>query len=309
MKLIRKINSLKTIYKDCVLTIGNFDGMHYGHQALLSNICSRKKMYGGTTIVILFEPHPIEFLDKKNAPLRIMTFRDKVNYLKKWKIDIVVCISFNRKIALMTSEYFLVHFILKNINIKYITVGNDFHFGKNRLGNIAYLKKISKVYKFIVFFQSNLCLHGIRISSSLIREKILSNKFSQAKKLLGHDFYISGKVKHGHKKGRTIGFPTANISLHKHMLLLSGVYAVKVIIPYFSLTVYGVANIGIRPSFYGNQKQLEVHIFDMKIDLYRQRIYVFIYKKIRNEMFFKNVYDLISMIKRDIKIAKNYFLI
>jgi len=309
MKLIRKIKSLKSIHKDCFLTIGNFDGMHYGHQSLLSNICNRKKMYGGTTIVMLFEPHPIEFLDKKNAPLRIMTFRDKINYLKKWKIDIVICISFNKKMSLMTSEHFLIHFILKNINIKYITVGNDFHFGKDRTGNIEYLKNMSKIYKFIVDFQSNLCLRGKRISSSLIRNKILNNEFTEVKKLLGHDFYISGKVKHGHKKGRTIGFPTANVSLHKHMLLLSGVYAVKVTIPTFSLTVYGVANIGTRPSFYGSKKQLEIHIFDMKIDLYGERVYIFIYKKIRNEIFFKNIYSLVSRIKKDIKIAKNYFLI
>ncbi|HXK00314.1 MAG TPA: bifunctional riboflavin kinase/FAD synthetase [Buchnera sp. (in: enterobacteria)] len=300
------MKNIQDQYHDCIITIGNFDGVHLGHQYLLQFMCKQKKIHNKPVIIVLFEPQPLEFLQKKIFFPRLTTLSEKIKHFSSWNIDRVVCIRFNHKFSILSANKFISDILVQKLKVKFLVVGLDFCFGKNKEGNLSLLKEKGKIYNFHVINPKTIYKNNIRISSTAIRNALLNDNFKLAQSLLGYPFSISGKVIHGLKKGREIGFPTANISLSKRIMPVKGVYAVRVP-KLFKKDLFGVANIGIKPSFSCKIQQLEVHLFDITVNLYEKYIEVILCKKIRNERFFSSIKELKSQISQDILIARNYF--
>ncbi|QCI17557.1 bifunctional riboflavin kinase/FAD synthetase [Buchnera aphidicola (Acyrthosiphon lactucae)] len=310
MKIIRGIHNIKEINSDSVITIGNFDGVHLGHQELFFNTYKIGKKYKLSTIIILFEPQPLEFLKKNNAPIRITQFREKVQRIASYNLNYILCIRFNKSFECLSAEDFIINILINKLNVKFIVIGDDFRFGFQKNGNINLLKKLGNKYQFNVIKVSSLYKNNIKISSTNIRKALSENNIELASLLLGRKFSISGKVIHGNAIGRTINYPTANILLNKNFPLINGVYAVK--IRYCSnKNATGISNIGVKPSFCNTEKNklLEVYLFNIEIDLYGQDIEVFIYKKIRDEKIFISKKELKNQIFKDIVTVKKYFKI
>lgn len=304
MKFIYGINNVN-LSKGCVLTIGNFDGVHLGHKYLLNILCKEGYNRKLPVIVILFEPHPVEFFTNQSI-YRITCLRRKLYYLSKAGIDLVICMHFNKYLSSNTPEMFM-NLLVNKLSLKFLIIGKDFRFGYNRTGDFISLKEFGIKYGFKVVKIKNFYIKKNKVSSSLIRKLLLQDKLKEAQYFLGRPFYIFGKVIYGNAFGRKIGFPTANISLNKYTPPIKGIYAVFVYEEKNKIKLPGIANIGIRPTLLGEKVQCEVHIFNICINLYGKYIYVEIIKKIRKEEKFSSVYILKKQIIQDIKIAKNFF--
>ncbi|QCI16984.1 bifunctional riboflavin kinase/FAD synthetase [Buchnera aphidicola (Aphis helianthi)] len=306
MRIIRGIHNLKKINSNSVVSIGNFDGVHLGHQKLLSNVYNIGKEKNLPTIIILFEPQPLEFFNHQNPPKRITKFREKIKYIQLYKIDIVLCIQFNIFFSNLSAEKFIIQILINKLNIKFIIIGKDFKFGSKRNGNISLLQEISKKYKFNIIEIKPLYKDNIKVSSTNIRKYLLENNFKLVQALLGRPFSLIGRVIYGNQIGKTLGYPTANIKLYDNFPLNNGVYAVQV---HFKKIYLGICNIGIKPSYIyiPKIKILEAHLFNTNINLYNKKIEVFLYKKIRNELFFSSTQKLKDQISKDIKIVTKYF--
>ena len=312
MYLIRGQHNLslfKSKYPDISLsgTIGNFDGLHIGHQAILNKIQSNAKKFGAKTIVFFTEPHAAEYFSKahnsnKNPPPRICPWREKVKLLEKSGIDFACFLKFNNAFRTMSPENFISE-ILDSINLVSFTVGDDFRFGVDRKGYTDLLKNWGQKNGILVENTETVIFDGQRVSSSRIREELLNNNFKNAEKLLGRPYTFSGKVVHGQHLGRTINIPTANIWLPNQRLPITGVYAVKCKLNNFNLK--GIANMGVRPTVGGEKPVLEVHLFEFNENIYSQRLQVKFIEKIRDERKFENLDMLKSQIQKDISIAKN----
>ncbi|XBC42938.1 MAG: bifunctional riboflavin kinase/FAD synthetase [Buchnera aphidicola (Kaburagia rhusicola ensigallis)] len=307
MKLIRNINNIKFQTNPCILTIGNFDGIHLGHQKLLNLMCKKKEEYKKPITIAIFEPQPQEFFCPKNPPIRLMQFREKVKYLSQWNIDTILCIYFNRIFSCISPIDFVTNIIIKKLNVCFLAIGKNFCFGAKRKGNIIFLKNMGKNYNFEVYTTKILTTHGIEISSTAIRSALKNNNLKLAKILLGRSFSISGRVINGKKNGSLIGFPTANIILHKNAAPINGVFIVKISIPSSQKIFLGVANIGTQPTMSGTKKTLEVHLINVSINLYKTYIEVIFIKKIRDEFCFSSIEELKTQIQCDIKTANLYF--
>ncbi|QIQ41753.1 MAG: bifunctional riboflavin kinase/FAD synthetase [Buchnera aphidicola (Microlophium carnosum)] len=308
MKIIRGIHNIKEINTNSVITIGNFDGVHLGHQELFLHTNETGKKYKLSTIIILFEPQPLEFLRKNDAPFRITQFREKVKRIASYNFNKILCIRFNKSFKSLSAEDFIINILINKLHVKFIVIGDDFRFGFQKNGDINLLKKLANQYQFDVIKIKSLYKKNIKISSTNIRKALSENNIKLASLFLGRTFSISGRVIHGNKIGRTINCPTANILLKKNFPLTNGVYAVK--ISYFlNKNAIGISNIGIKPSFSNTKKHtlLEVHLFDIEINLYGKDIEVFIYKKIRDEQVFSSTKKLKNQIVKDILIVKKYF--
>ncbi|QCI20303.1 bifunctional riboflavin kinase/FAD synthetase [Buchnera aphidicola (Brachycaudus cardui)] len=310
MKIIRGIHNIKEIISRSIVTIGNFDGIHLGHQKLFSCVCEIGKQYKIPTIIILFEPQPLEFLKHYNSPIRITTFREKIQRISFYKINKIICIKFNRSFQSLTAEDFIINILINKLKMKFIVIGDDFRFGAERSGDFNLLKKLRNQYHFKIIQIKALYKNHIKISSTNIRAALSKNNIQLASLLLGRPVSISGRVVHGQARGRTLGYPTANIFLKKKALFKNGVYAVKVRYSFNEICI-GICNIGIKPSFINTEKNkiLEVYLFDKNIDLYGKYIEVMLYKKIRNEQIFISKQALKDQIYQDILIVKNYFKI
>lgn len=308
MKITRGIHNLKEINSNSVVTIGNFDGIHLGHQKLFSHTCMIGKKYNIPTVVILFEPQPLEFLKNKNAPLRITNFREKIKYIAYYNINTILCIKFNKFFQSLTAEDFIINILINKLHMKFIVIGDDFKFGFQRNGNINLLKTLGDKYLFHIIKVKSLYKDNIKISSTKVREALSGNNIKLASQFLGRSFSIYGRVVHGNSIGKKLSYPTANILLNKNFLLSNGVYAVKVNC-FLNKILPGVCNIGIKPSFFNVNKNrvLEVYLFDIKIDLYGRYIEVIILKKIRDEQFFPSITELQNQIYNDVKKVKKYF--
>ena len=312
MYLIRGQHNLslfKSRYPDISLsgTIGNFDGLHIGHQAILTKIQSNAKKFRAKTIVFFTEPHAAEYFSKvhnsnKNPPPRICPWREKVKLLEKSGIDFACFLKFNNAFRTMSPENFISE-ILDSINLVSFTVGDDFRFGADRKGDTDLLKNWGQKNGILVENTETVILDGQRVSSTRIREELLNNNFNNAEKLLGRPYTFSGKVVHGQHLGRTINIPTANIWLPNQRLPIKGVYAVKCKLN--NLTLKGIANMGVRPTVGGEKPVLEVHLFEFNENIYSQRLQVKFIEKIRDERKFENLDMLKSQIQKDISIAKN----
>ena len=294
MKIIRNTN-LEQL--PCVVTIGNFDGVHLGHQALLTEVKKRAHDLKLESAVITFEPNPKDYFSQNKPQTRISSLREKIELFNEIKIDRVHIIKFNQEFSKVTANEFI-SVLIKKLKVKEIVVGEDFCFGVGREGSIKQLSKSSMELN----IKNKILIDGKRISSTLIRNLLANDKLDEANKYIGRPYSISGKVVHGEKRGRKIGFPTANIHMRHNRPPLKGVFAVKF------QNHFGVANLGIRPSIKGEKKlQLEVHLLNFSSDLYGQHVSVIFLKKLRDEKKFKSLDELKEQIKLDVIKAKLFF--
>ncbi|MBN6075883.1 bifunctional riboflavin kinase/FAD synthetase [Aggregatibacter actinomycetemcomitans] len=306
MQLIRGLGNLPQNLHACALTIGNFDGVHLGHQAILRHLRAKADELHLPMVVMLFEPQPREYFCGKDAPARLMRLRDKLHYLEQAGVDIVIVAKFDRTFAALPAQQFIEDWLVRKLKVKFLSIGDDFKFGAKRQGNFAMLQQAGEQFGFTVEDNRSFCLDELRISSTAIRLALANDDLSLAEKLLGHPYRILGRVIHGNELGRTIGFPTANIRLHRQVNPVKGVYAVKVRLK-SSAFFNGVANIGTRPTINGMNQLLEAHLFDFQGDLYGQWLEVELCRKIRNEMKFPSFDALKAQIAQDVETAKKVF--
>ncbi len=311
MYLIRGQHNLKLFqsrYPDMPLsgTIGNFDGLHIGHQAILKKIKNNASKYNSKTIVFFTEPHAAEYFHKvtnenQNPPPRICPWREKVKLLKSSGIDFACFLKFNNDLRTMSPDDFISQ-ILESINLVSFTVGDDFRFGANRKGDTDLLKIWGKNNGIAIENTETISFEGEKVSSTRIRKELLNNNFELAEKLLGRAYTFSGKVVHGQHLGRTINVPTANIWLPNQRLPIKGVYAVRCSLE--KEKHIGIANMGVRPTVGGDKPVLEVHLFNFNKNIYSKRLRVKFIEKIRDEKKFDNLDMLKLQIQEDISIAK-----
>ncbi|GGF75293.1 riboflavin biosynthesis protein [Alteromonas lipolytica] len=306
VELIRGLNNLKAHHHGCVLTIGKFDGVHLGHQAVLSNLIEQARRLSLPATVMVFEPHPEEVFTPETAPARISPLAEKYQLLKAQGVDRLLCVRFNAQFAAQSPDEFIEHLLVEKLGVKFLVVGDDFRFGKGRQGDFTRLEQAGKQLGFEVVSTQSFVMQDCRISSTAVREALADGNFALAHSMLGRSFYISGRVIHGEKKGRTIGFPTANVLLNRCQTPITGVFAVKLNIDGKLFT--GVANIGSRPTVNGQRKQLEVHIFDFAGSLYGQHITVVPVAKIRDEQRFSSLEALREQIALDVARAQQILM-
>ncbi|WP_104402923.1 bifunctional riboflavin kinase/FAD synthetase [Vibrio penaeicida] len=303
MELIRGIHNIKPRHKGCVLTIGNFDGVHLGHQQVLKQVSQQAQKMGLPTMVMTFEPQPMEFFARNKAPARLTRLRDKIVQLEKLDIQRLLCVNFNANFSSMSAEGFIRDLLVAQLDVKFLVVGDDFCFGKGRKGNFEMLKSAGEELGFEVVSTQSFKMDQLRVSSTAIREALATDDFSHAEKMLGRPYSINGRVSHGRKLGRTIGFPTANIPLKRCVSPVSGVYVVEV--NGIDGSVYGgVANIGQRPTVDGIRQQLEVHLFDFNSNLYGKQLEVSLLHKLRDEIKFDSLDALTAQIELDAEAAR-----
>ena len=305
MNLLRGNNQLGCISTPTIATVGNFDGVHLGHQEIIKYVVANAQQHNLTSTLISFEPTPKEFFLKDKAPARIYSWRDKFEVIESFQIDHFVCLKFDVALANMQASNFVQDILVAALNIKKIIVGDDFRFGHERAGDIQLLREMGSKLGFDVEDKATIVLADTRISSSLIRKKLVAGEFEQVQALLGRPFVINGRVFHGEKKGRAIGFPTANILLHRHVSPIRGVFIVTANCK--DQIWKGVANIGTKPTVNGQREQLEVHLFDCTQDLYGQRLKVKFLVKLRDEQKFSSLDTLKHQISLDVQQAKQYF--
>ncbi len=305
MQFFRGLHNTRPFEQGCVLTIGNFDGVHLGHKQILHKLKLRGQALGLPCVAMVFEPQPRELFDAAQAPARLCNLGEKVQLFAQEKLDGLACMAFNARFRKLSALQFVEQVLVKGLNVKALIVGDDFRFGCDRSGDFSFLKEQGKKYGFTVDDTQTVQDSGQRISSTLIRKQLLNGNLVESQRLLGRPYSISGRVAHGQKLGRTLGVPTANVLLKRDKSPLVGVYAVTVATSVGDY--YGVANIGMRPTVGGITPILEPHLFNFAGDLYGQRICVTFNKKIRDEKRFSGLDELKAAIHQDIQLAKAYF--
>jgi riboflavin kinase/FMN adenylyltransferase len=306
MELIRGLHNLRERHHGCVATIGNFDGVHLGHQAVLGQLAEKGAVMGLPTTVITFEPQPQEYFSHGEIPPRLTRFREKLQALRRFSVDRVLCLAFNRRLAEMEPEAFIREVLLDGLGLRYLVVGDDFRFGKGRRGDFAMLQQAGREHGFEVAHMHTFSLDGGRVSSTRIREALQAGNLSLAAQMLGRPYRMSGRVAHGNRLGRTIGFPTANIFLHRKKTPVDGVFAVEM----FGIEgepVQGVANVGTRPTVDGTRSLLEVHLFDFSAEIYGRHVHVDFLHRIREERRFDSFDALKEQILLDAGQARAFF--
>jgi riboflavin kinase/FMN adenylyltransferase len=307
MQLIRGLSHLEPFKNGCVLSIGNFDGLHLGHRAVIRKLVERGKVLGLPVVIMFFEPQPLEYFLGDNAPSRLMRLREKVIEMAKLPVDNLLIVRFNQNFANRDAEQFIEHILIKTLNVKHLVIGDDFHFGKARRGNFAMLKEKGRLNGFTVEDTGSFQLGGLRISSTLIRDALVAGDLKRAEKLLGHCYSVCGRIAHGDKLGRTIGYPTANIRMHRKNTPVNGVFAVTMT-GIDGLEFEGVANVGTRPTLDGGSKViLETYLFDFNKEIYGRYVEVHFHQKIRDESRFHSLEELKAQIVKDVAETKKIF--
>ena len=306
MQLIRGLHNLIQPLPPCAVTIGNFDGIHLGHQQVLMQLKTVADKSNLCSAVIIFEPQPIEYFAPDKAPKRLARFREKITYLKSQNIDYLLCLKFDQAFSELTAEQFVQELLVKWLSTSHLVIGDDFRFGKNRTGNFEALQVYGQRYGFSVDNTETLLLDDIRVSSTRIRNSIQNDNFELAAALLGRPYSLSGKVTHGQKLGRELGFPTINIKMGSKTLIVKGIFAVMVK-GIDNRVLQGVASLGTRPTVNGVDSILEVFILNFNQDVYGYSVEVDFLHKIRDEKKFDSLQELTVNIKQDIVLAKQYF--
>ncbi len=304
MKIIDGLENITEPFKNPVLTIGNFDGVHLGHQQLFKHVLKRAKEIDGEAIVMTFYPHPLKVLrPENNGPPVITCHKHKMKLIEQCGIDVVITVNFTREFALMSAREFVEEILWKKIGLKVIVVGWDYQFGRNREGDINFLKKEGERLGFEVDVLDSIKVNGMIVSSTMVRKCVTEGDLKKAEKLLGRKYEIVGKVVKGRDRGgRLLGFPTANIRMEDKLCPQTGVYAVEVIVD--GKTYGGAANIGYNPTFGDESLSLETHIFDFSEELYGKEITVRLIERLRPEKKFSSPDELATQISHDIEKAK-----
>ncbi len=301
MKIIRDIYTKCDIEKP-VIALGNFDGIHLGHQALIKETVRRAKQIDGTPVLFTFYPHPIKVIRNVDEPFLIQTFKEKAKIIKNLGIEILICARFTKEFASLDPEFFIKNILVDNLNVKVICVGHDYTFGKNGVGTVKNLKEYAVKYSFEVVVIPPVKVDGVVVSSTKIREFLKNGLISKANMFLGRPYTISGIVKEGDKRGVALGFPTANIYPQNEILLPNGVYAAYAYID--SKRFKAAVNVGTNPTFKGKIKHIEVHLLNFSGNIYNKKIRVEFIEYIREERAFKSADALVKQIKKDINKIK-----
>ena len=306
MNIIQDLETIKEPFKSAVITIGNFDGVHIGHQALFHEVLEVADAMDGTAIAMTFEPHPIRVITKDGHPPLITLLEQKTELIEKAGIDVLICIPFTMDFAAVSARTFVEDILVKRIGMKAIVVGQDYTFGNQREGNVDLLKRYADElgFKVIVadWIQSS-TVDNNRISSTAIRRLVKNGQIVKAGKMLGRNYQIRGTVAHGRDRGgKLLGIPTANINLQDELCPKVGVYAV--IVRYNGKRYPGVANIGYSPTFDDHVFTVEAHILDFKKDIYGQKIMVNFVERLRDEKKFSGISELVEQIDMDIAKAR-----
>tara|TARA_B110001454_G_scaffold203144_1_gene210811 strand:- start:202 stop:1131 length:930 start_codon:yes stop_codon:yes gene_type:complete len=307
--VVKKIKYYKSFsiskkHKHSILLIGNFDGLHLGHQKLFNLAKKYKRKYKLNIGVITFEPMPKMYFNKRIKNFRISNLNQKNTILKNLGIDFVVTKKFDKKFSKIKSDSFIKNILYKQLKAKYIFVSNNFRFGNKREGNVEQLIQNEKKFSFKVVKPKPLMLEKKVISSSLVRNLLTKGKLNKANKFLNRKWSIEGVVEKGRQQGKKIGFPTCNINIKDYVIAMPGVYAVRVFQKNKRFYLKAIANLGYRPTFKQKKILLEVHIFNFSGNLYNKHLSVEFIKFIRKEKKFKNVNQLRIQIKSDLKKAK-----
>ncbi len=304
MDLIRGWHNVRSVHKGCVLTLGNFDGVHKGHQALLKHLLSASQKFQLPALVIIFEPQPNEYFHRDKKIGRLMRLREKIKALHEFGVDRVLVGKFNHAFAHVNAEHFVVDYLVGKLGVKHIIVGDDLRFGFERRGDFNLLVAMGEQYGFTVEKMPTCEMTGERISSTLVRKALIEGNMARARELLGHGYVFSGRVAHGDKLGRKIGFPTANIHLHRLYTPVEGVFAVLV----YGLgphPIKGAANVGSRPTVGGKKIILEVYLFDFNQDIYGRHVEVEFIHKLRQEEKYDTIEAMQEQITKDVEKAKS----
>lgn len=306
MELIRGIHNLRNQHRGCVATIGNFDGVHLGHQKILQQVQEKAKQLAKPATVMVFEPQPREFFAGDQAPPRLTRFREKLERLAEYGAERVVCLQFNSRLRQLTGEEFIQQVLVDGLGVRHLVVGDDFRFGCDRAGDFHLLQQLGAQSGFSVENTHSFLLDEERVSSTRVRTTLASANLAGAARLLGRPYKIASRVVHGRKLGRTLGVPTANLLLGIRKPALNGVFTVLTRLPNGKLWP-GVANIGLRPTVDGLLPALEVHLHGFEGDLYGAPLEVFFLAKLRNEMKFNGLDELKTSIARDIQQSIHFF--
>ncbi len=296
--------NIKSQHKGSIILIGNFDGLHLGHQKLFSLAKNYKKKYSLKIGVLTFEPMPKMYFNKNIKNFRISNQKQKINLLKKLNVDFIITKKFNKQFSKTKSINFIEKILKQKLKAKFIFVSNNFRFGNKREGDVRQLIECENRFSYKIIKPKPLIIKKKIISSTLIRNYLEKGRLKEASKLLNRNWSIEGKVQKGKQLGKKIGFPTANIDIKDYVLANPGVYAVKVNMNLRSKIINGIANLGYRPTFNGKKLLLEVHLFNFSGNLYDKNLTVEFLKFIRKEKKFKSVNHLRKQIKIDLLIAK-----
>lgn len=312
MRLIRGLHNLQKSAQavgrpfpdGCVATVGNFDGVHRGHRAIIEQVRKKALALGVPSVVMVFEPQPREYFAGAEAPPRLMRFREKLEALWALGVDTVVCLQFNRRLRQLSAMEYIEQVLIDGLQVRHLVVGDDFRFGCDRGGDFHLLKQVGQTRGFSVENTETVLIDGERVSSTRIREALREDRLADAAELLGRPYRIEGRVMHGQALGRTIDAPTANIGLGNRKPALRGIYVVEVARADGQCLageprLYGAANIGMRPTVGGTYPLLEVHLFNFQGDLYRQRLGVTFLHALRDEVRFESIDKLKAQIQQD----------
>jgi riboflavin kinase/FMN adenylyltransferase len=303
MELIRGIHNLRDRHRGCVATIGNYDGVHRGHQHMIAAVRAKASELGVPAVVITFEPTPREFFEGPAAPSRLTRLREKLEALALYGVDRVVVLRFDRRMQGMSADEFVDRLLVRGLGVRHMVVGHDFHFARRREGNIDTLRAAGATHGFAVEEVGQFLLEGERVSSSLVREALNRGDLDRATRLLGRSYRMAGRVRLGKKLGRTLGYPTANLALQRKVVPLWGIFAVRV--SGAGLVDHpAVSSLGTRPTVNGTDPLLEVHLFDFDGSLYGQYLDVDFVARLRDERKFESLDALVEQMHRDAAAAR-----
>lgn len=306
MQVFDNLQNISSVYPNCVLTIGKYDGMHLGHQQILQRLKMVATERNLPSLVILSEPQPEEYFAGKNAPARLLSFTDKLNFLEGFGIDLVYKMTFDQRLSQLSAEEFINNILHQGLGAKALIVGDDFHFGKDRLGDFNLLKAEGERLGFSVEAAQEYLSDGVRVSSTLLRQKLKSGDCEAANLLLKRPYHLSGEVVKGQQLGRELGYPTANLKTGISKLAIEGVFAVTAMLGQRSLN--GVASVGYKPTIEGEHDlAVEIYLMDFDEDIYGHNLSVSFLKKIRDQEKFSNLQDLKTNIANDVEMVKRFF--
>ncbi|WP_070990133.1 bifunctional riboflavin kinase/FAD synthetase [Halofilum ochraceum] len=303
MELVRGRHNLRPRHRGCAVTIGNFDGVHLGHQAVIEQLMARARALGVPGCVVTFEPHPREFFDPQRAPARLSRLRDKLAAIERLGVDRVLVLRCDRALTDLSPEAFIDDLLISGLDVRHLVIGDDFRFGHRRAGDFSTLAAAGERFGFGVEAAATYELDGARVSSTRVREALAAGDLDAAAQLLGGPYTMRGRVVHGQKLGRDLGYPTANIPLDGYPLPLTGVIAVLACTP-DGRRLPGVANLGWRPTVAGTRPLLEVYAFDFSGDLYGQHLAVELVERLRPEEHFESLDQLIECMHDDARRAR-----
>ena len=315
MEIIRDISTITQPFKNAVVTLGNFDGVHLGHREIFRSVVKTAKRIAGTSIVCTFEPHPLKVLAPQNAPRLINTPVERERLIEASCIDVLIILPFNQELAALSPHDFVQTILLDTIGLKHLVVGYDYAFGRGRSGNISFLRQQGAVHGFVVDIFGPVQKDGKVLSSTRVRQAVLSGKVDEAVNLLGRQFNLEGVVVHGDGRGHTLGFATANIVTEKELLPHCGVYAAivrhvgrcateHVGIDCVAGEYHAVVNVGKKPTFGEHELTIEAHLLDVESDFYAERLRIYFVQRLRDEITFPNKEALCTAITDDVQTAR-----